>query len=212
MLVILYMRRRQHEKALRTLVVDIGNMWEAEQYCIDNPLEQDLLRGGGPGGEQRSLLVVLLQTLLGAAEEAVLVDGNTGMPMDTKAEVLRILHVHSLRIDPVQALRLLPDDMRLADVTGYLLRVIPHVTHTHRDTQVQKALWKSQYLHTETEHAKLVQRSVVITNYTECAVDRQRIGEKWFAVYPNNRIVLKQNQKIADERFGYTGGTGGGVE
>jgi hypothetical protein len=92
-------------------------------------------------------------------------------------------------IDPIKALRLLPDDIGVQELLKYNEAVIRARTEIRRHVQVMKNVARSENLQVQENYISERKRSVKIKYGRTCPVCKKRIGLSAFACYPNGTVV-----------------------
>jgi hypothetical protein len=85
--------------------------------------------------------------------------------------------------------RVLPGDLPLSVLAGFLARAVPASAHAVRDAAVMKNLYNLEYICVHSELVDRQGRSAIINRTTYCHVCDQRIGDTVFALLPDNRPV-----------------------
>lgn len=163
--VAVFTRRGEHENALRTLAVDVGDIEAAELYCSQH------------GGQESYML--LLEMLLNP-------QGGEPPRYD---HAIRILSAREACIDPCQLLDTLPDNMPLPLAAGTIERILKERLHRKRLGQIERGLARARESSATAETVLVQRRAVTVTHETVCDVCTTRLGTKVFARYPNNVLA-----------------------
>lgn len=170
-LVVLAGKVNDHPAALRILLEKLGDIDAAEQYCAERRT---------PGARSDAYLA-MLRLLLGPAPPAP----PAGAPQPPqrlqgvearRREAARLLLKASWAVDPIEAIRLLPDDMPLQEVVAPLGGVLKRAVHAHREAQVQRGLHRTR--HQRAAEAVVAERSraVVVTPERCCSSCHVRLA------------------------------------
>ena len=73
-------------------------------------------------------------------------------------KAVELIGRHALRVDAVQVLRMLPDDLPLSEISGYLQQVLPSIAHSRMQGQIMSSLERVHNLHLQCSKATLAQR------------------------------------------------------
>ena len=163
--VAVFTKQGEHDKALRILAVDIGDIEAAEQYCSQH------------GGQESYML--LLEMLLSP-------QGGEPPRFD---HAIRILSAREACLDPCQLLDTLPDNMPLPLAAGTIERILKERLHRKRLGQIERGLARARESAATAEAVQVQRCSVTVTQDTLCGVCATRLGTKVFARYPNNVLA-----------------------
>jgi hypothetical protein len=59
---------------------------------------------------------------------------------------LNLLNTYAEYINPVEALKIVPENTPMAALSEYLTRIVPHTVHKRRHAQVVKSLSRLEHL------------------------------------------------------------------
>jgi len=163
--VAVFTKKGEHDKALRALAVDMGDIEAAEQYCSQH------------GGQESYML--LLEMLLSP-------QGGEPPRFD---HAIRILSAREACLDPCQLLDTLPDNMPLPLAAGTIERILKERLHRKRLGQIERGLARARESAATAEAVQVQRCSVTVTQDTLCGVCATRLGTKVFARYPNNVLA-----------------------
>ena len=72
-------------------------------------------------------------------------------------KAVELIGRHALRVDAIQVLRMLPDDLPLSEISGYLQQVLPSIAHSRMQGQIMSSLERVHNLHLQCSKATLAQ-------------------------------------------------------
>mmetsp|Transcript_4064 Transcript_4064/g.9554 ORF Transcript_4064/g.9554 Transcript_4064/m.9554 type:complete len:1048 (-) Transcript_4064:234-3377(-) len=183
-MVILYARLGLHKSVLQTYVHDLKDFNGAEKYCLDtggvNEGEQVGTSGDNPGPAE--LLNLLLRIYLKN------IDGDA--PLDSEQSVqsqyglYQLLANCSEYLDPIETLKLIPEEMPLDTLSSYLETVMRACVSKRRNAQIVSKLVRAERLQTKLQHLEAKRKYFTIDTKTECAVCHKKIGDSYFSAYP----------------------------
>ncbi|XP_052769246.1 vam6/Vps39-like protein [Mya arenaria] len=181
---ILLGRLGRHEVALGLYVIVLKDPILAEEYC------RTYYKKGKPG--DKDVYYYLLKVYLEPPDHSVLglpafKDGQK--PKPNIEEALRIMEEHAGCIDTTRALELLPADTRIVDILTFLENVLELKAATKNKNRVLRNMLFSESLHVHEQRMFYEKEKVVITDLKSCMVCKKRIGNSFFARYPNGVIV-----------------------
>eukprot|EP01027_Heterolobosea_sp_BB2_P015632 GEZU01022360.1.p1 GENE.GEZU01022360.1~~GEZU01022360.1.p1 ORF type:complete len:174 (-),score=59.45 GEZU01022360.1:11-490(-) len=102
---------------------------------------------------------------------------------------LHILNTRAKEMNPVHAIKLIPNWIPLSQIQVFLTQSIQSTIHQRREGAVDKNLAKMENLQMSSKLSKCTSVYVTITNDSICPVCNKKIGDSVFAVYPNRTIV-----------------------
>ncbi|XP_053393314.1 vam6/Vps39-like protein [Mercenaria mercenaria] len=181
---ILLGRLGRHEVALALYVIILRDAKLAEEYCMKyynrhKPGDKDVYY---------YLLKVYLQppdsVSLGLASYK---DGLK--PEPNLPAALKIMEQHAGCIDTTRALELLPPDTKIQDILGFMENVLELKASTKHQNRVLRNMLFSETLHVHEQRMFYQKEKVVIDDLKSCAVCKKRIGNSFFARYPDGVIV-----------------------
>eukprot|EP00743_Colponemidia_sp_Colp-15_P003217 GILK01003476.1.p1 GENE.GILK01003476.1~~GILK01003476.1.p1 ORF type:complete len:839 (+),score=153.48 GILK01003476.1:104-2518(+) len=167
-------RMGRHEQALNIYVHKLGHHELALQYC-------DKVFDPNVEGEAKSVFTFLIEDFLIPPSGSV--SGlQTMLALD-------LLTKHFDKIDPLRALDLLPGNIPVFKIRGYIDSVLKDLTEKRRAHEISKNLLKSETLLVKQIAFNCKNKPISITPITACPVCNKRIGESAFAMYPNGILV-----------------------
>eukprot|EP01099_Mayorella_cantabrigiensis_P003809 TRINITY_DN2858_c0_g1_i1.p1 TRINITY_DN2858_c0_g1~~TRINITY_DN2858_c0_g1_i1.p1 ORF type:complete len:232 (-),score=51.56 TRINITY_DN2858_c0_g1_i1:65-760(-) len=114
---------------------------------------------------------------------------STGAAAELSPAAIQLLKNHPFEMPTTKVVSVLPDDTPISVISEFLIKSIQHKTHTLRNDQIVKNLYKFEYLKVSSIYTSVRSKSVMITKETECRVCKKFINDKIFATYPNGVIV-----------------------
>ncbi|KAL0481518.1 vacuolar protein sorting protein VPS39 [Acrasis kona] len=171
---ILLSKINRHSQALYIYVHKLRNPDAAEKYC-----EEHFNDDPNAPEESREIFITLLKMNLQPPENE--------QPYVNDA--IRVLERHFDQIDPIKALRLLPDSIAVQELLKYNEAVIRMRTQLRRQVQVMKNIAKSENFKVQESYISERKRSVKIKVGRMCPVCKKKIGLSAFACYPNGTVV-----------------------
>jgi len=175
-MIVLYSRLGLHRSVLQTYVYELRDYNAAEKYCIDKGVVRRTAENEGMP-TRAELLNVLLRVYLKYGEDR---------PADNHSRVgFHHLLAHCTEyLDPVETLKLLPDDMPLDEITPYLETVMRTSVSSKRNKQIVSKLVRAERFQTQVQLLEVKRKSFTIDTKTECAVCRKKIGDSYFSAHP----------------------------
>lgn len=166
----------RHEEALDTLLKN-GHYKDAERYC-----ETTYSGGDSTGGIDlaRKLYRKLIEHHLQHPSE------------NSLKEVLRIVNNASGRLDPVQTLEILPGQLKLNNLKGFIEHSLQTCSTNKRSSQLERNLLFLKLLRTQSKRISSGTHSFIIDADTECA--RTECTQPFTATqavvrFPNDKVV-----------------------
>ncbi|XP_071480649.1 vam6/Vps39-like protein [Diadema antillarum] len=176
-------RLGRHEQALAVYAHILKDTRQAEEYCRRTAsMEKE---------GTNDVYLCLFQTYIRPPdpESMRLMMNNTPAPEPNVQAALNVLEVYHDKIDTARALEMLPDNIQVKDICGFLEKVMEGKAMQKRDSQVLKSLFYSENLQVREQHIHYQSKRCVINDEKNCAVCKRRIGNSAFARYPNEVIV-----------------------
>ena len=96
---------------------------------------------------------------------------------------LAVLANNFTRMDPLQALELLPDDTPVETMSAWLTAVMQHTSLQRRSLQIKRNLLKTKNIATHEEYVLARNKGVTIDDRTACRKCGKKIGNAVFAWY-----------------------------
>ncbi|XP_060583141.1 vam6/Vps39-like protein [Ruditapes philippinarum] len=181
---ILLGRLGRHEVALGLYVIILKDAKLAEEYC------RKYYNKHSPGDSD--VYYYLLKVYLQPPEPSSL--GLTAFKDGIKPEpnlpaALKIMEQHAGCLDTTRALELLPPDTKIQDILAFMENVLELKASTKHQNRVLRNMLFSETLHVHEQRMFYQKEKVVIDDFKMCVVCRKRIGNSFFARYPNGVIV-----------------------
>lgn len=98
-----------------------------------------------------------------------------------------ILFEFAYDMDFIKVLQLLPSTLNIMHIRKYLQKIIPHVVHRQRLTEIKRNLFKMLYLSKRVELANVHSNYIRMNNDTACAKCQKRIGSSVVILDPISR-------------------------
>lgn len=135
---ILHGKLEEHEQALRTLALELGDFSAAEDYCAWCSL-------GREPGYRRRLFHTLLALYLGPGPSP---PTSASAPFSTELAMAAVdlLNRHATEFDAAQVLQLLPGTWSVQLLCPFLMGAMRDSTHARRTAQVALGLATSENL------------------------------------------------------------------
>ncbi|GAB6031743.1 Vam6/Vps39-like protein [Chamberlinius hualienensis] len=173
----------RHEKALAIYTHVLKNFDLAEEYCRKTyDKEKD-------GNKE---VYLLLLKLYAAPPETALVGilPPTGpKPKPNIALALKVLQEHPAEIDPIKAIDILPESIKVKDLRDYLDHVTLVVVKQKHTLNVLMSLLYAEHLQVKVQKIQTLKKKIVIDEFNNCTACKKRISNSAFARYPNGDIV-----------------------
>lgn len=181
---ILLGRLGRHEVALGLYVIVLKDPKLAEEYC------RKYYSRNKPG--DKDVYYYLLKVYLSPPVPSTLglSSFRDGLkPEPNIKEALKIMEEHAACIDTTMALELLPPDIRIRDILVFLENVLELKAATKHQNRVLRNMLFSETLRVHEQRMFYEKEKVVIDDLKSCIVCKKRIGNSFFARYPNGVIV-----------------------
>ena len=159
--------------ALEIIAHRLGNRNMAESYC----------QRVWDSGRNRSIFLHLIKTYLFPP------DHSTLSREECIQLAIRVLTDHMDKVDVVEVLRLLPDDVTLNDLVESMETVMTKLEETRRSTLMLSQLATVRRLDVGEEYTNLRNLSFENTATTYCPVCRRAIGESVFTCFPDGTML-----------------------
>ncbi|CAH0560450.1 unnamed protein product [Brassicogethes aeneus] len=178
-------RINKHEQSLAIYIRVLGNIDKALDYC-KKVYEKKL-----PGHE--TVYVFLINLILNPDSCQLALPGTILSPKTAQADVelaLKLLEEHAMAMNPLDALRILPDSVLVSRVHKFLLVALQKVIHDRRHKEMMKGLLYAEHLQCQEMRLALQSQHVLITDINVCPVCKKRFGNQSALVrYPNGDVV-----------------------
>jgi len=160
-------KQGSHEKALAIYIFQLHNTDKAEHYCT-NLYEED-------PENNKIVFLSLFKMFLQSKEN-----------FDA---ALRVLHKHSDKLDPIQAILLIPECVQLNELEEFICTTLKHQSKKKHQLQMLDNLLMSENL--QVQRNKMIEENVQcrVTKDKKCGVCGKQVGNSAFARYPNDVAV-----------------------
>lgn len=189
-------RLGRHQQAISIYISLLNDIPRAIQYCQNvytRYQNQDCAEKQQTDNVDE-VYVLLIQQLLKPDNEGVLMAGcnpefqRTAQPDLEMA--LQLLEEHASKINPMKALKVLPDSVPIGRIKHFLEVSLQNNLNARRRTQVLKGLLYAEHLQVQEQRMHYESQSVLMTEFNICPVCKKRFGnQSAFARYPNGDIV-----------------------
>jgi hypothetical protein len=217
---VLMARRGLHAEALHALVYERHDLTAAVDYCssfIASPEEWAdracvLLRvllkedpalarakgdsassraeGSGEGSGEGGAGGGSVEGVEGGEEGEAAVAGRAAWALAMRGYAFHFLARNGSRLPPRRVLALLPPDMPLIDLRGFMESMLPAQTFQLQDAQMLRALQRCSQFRSMVELQKARERKVVMRGDEVCARTGKPIGTSVFVAFPDGRKAL----------------------
>eukprot|EP01061_Rhynchopus_euleeides_P015919 TRINITY_DN27054_c0_g1_i1.p1 TRINITY_DN27054_c0_g1~~TRINITY_DN27054_c0_g1_i1.p1 ORF type:complete len:1039 (+),score=435.63 TRINITY_DN27054_c0_g1_i1:66-3182(+) len=192
-LAIIHSRLEQHEEALFILAHKLDSFEESLAYCdkesrqrpMDGNVETVLGKSASKGRMKRfDLHSILFSLLLNPPR------GSGAAPKRDSA--LQLLTIHADKINSLQALKELPPDTPIQELSKWLTQVMKDVSLKQRETRLYMNLSKSEHQQVAVQRATSRKEHFEIRPETNCPVCRSKIGGNSFVAYYPNKVLVHE--------------------
>ncbi|KAI5791610.1 hypothetical protein DFH27DRAFT_602857 [Peziza echinospora] len=170
-----------HKAALEIYVFKLQDQAKAEEYCIR--IHTLLPPPTDPAEAPSSTTVFHLLLSLYLRPQPPY------PPTPQLDHALGILSRHGARIEPSEALSLIPEDMKIARLEEYFQRQIRHANSRVTENMVVAQLRKGEMWKKEEALVGLKGKKVVIGESRMCPVCHKRLGRSVVSVFPDGVVV-----------------------
>ncbi|XP_060532136.1 vam6/Vps39-like protein [Cylas formicarius] len=178
-------RLGKHEQALGLYVRAIGDVQKAVEYC------KRIYESKGVGCDH--VYVLLIKLILDPESWQLTLPGLVLSPKTAQPNIdlaLQLLEDNALKLDPIEALAILPDHIPVSQIYKFLLIALQKVFHDRRHTQLLKGLLYAEHLHCQEMKLALQSQHVLVTEINVCPACKKRFGNQSAVVrYPNGDVV-----------------------
>lgn len=106
---------------------------------------------------------------------------------------LQLLEEHASKINPMKALKVLPDSVPIGRIKHFLEVSLQNNLNARRRTQVLKGLLYAEHLQVQEQRMHYESQSVLMTEFNICPVCKKRFGNQRYVcmyiyIYINNMI------------------------
>ncbi|XP_018576853.1 vam6/Vps39-like protein [Anoplophora glabripennis] len=178
-------RLGKHEEALNIYVRALGDVEKAETYCRK-------VYDKGLQGSQ-NVYASLIKLILDPNSCQLTLPGLVLSPKTAQADLelaLQLLEQHASRMNPLQALQILPDSVPVSRIHKFLSVALYNVIQDRRRVQLMKGLLYAEHLQCQEMKLALQSQHVLVTELNVCPVCKKRFGNQSALVrYPNGDVV-----------------------
>ncbi|KAL3283596.1 hypothetical protein HHI36_006734 [Cryptolaemus montrouzieri] len=176
-------RLGRHDQALATYIRVLGDIDKALKYC-DKVYDQN-------NPKSKGVYVSLLKLILDP--ESFSPPGGVLSPTTATPNVelaLKIMEENAPRLDPLETLTYLPENVPVARIRSFLLIALQKAISDRRKAQLLKGLLYAEHLQCQELRFRLQAQKVLITELNVCPVCKKRFGNQSALVrYPNGDVV-----------------------
>ncbi|CAG9762237.1 unnamed protein product [Ceutorhynchus assimilis] len=171
-----------HDQAIALYVRVLGDVELAETYCNRKYRKEDI--------ESQNVYVYLIKLLLNPDNHKL---GVTLSPKTAKPDMeraLRILKDNAAKIDPLEILPELPNDVSVSEIHTFLTVAWQKVLRERREGELMRGLLYAQFLQSKERRMNLLNKHVLITELSVCPACKKRFSNQTALVrYPNGDVV-----------------------
>ncbi|KAI6223780.1 hypothetical protein M3Y99_01431600 [Aphelenchoides fujianensis] len=181
---IVFGRLKRHEEALLIYTNVLMDFAAAERYCVQHYNPKDALNS--------QVFFLLYKAYISPNDlpsEALSSTLKQRKPVGNVNEALKILKYHSIKLDTVQAIALIPVDTPLSRVYGALESVLESTKNKVSSTAIRLAVSNVARGHAGRELEKTESKRVTIDFDVECVLCQKRITTSAFVRYTNENIA-----------------------
>ncbi|KAK7203859.1 hypothetical protein BZA70DRAFT_259594 [Myxozyma melibiosi] len=190
---VLFSRLGEHKRALEIFVFSMKDSQKAQEYCM-NVYDSDV-------PNSKSVFYTLLELYLRPpAKAATNGYGATAPSLPTLRDnfdypgmnleaALELLSQHGSRLSAVDALELLPPDIKLTSLGQFFESHLRETNTTINRDRISAALLKAELVRTQQLLVKLKSKNVIISDTKLCPVCLKRLGSSVISVFPNRTVV-----------------------
>lgn len=166
-------RLGKHDDALAIHVRALGDIPKAVEYCkkvYDNSL---------PGSQ--SVYVSLIKLILDPSNCALSLPGLQLSPKTAQPDLelaLQLLQEHAARMNPLEVLSILPDNIAVARIHKFLQVALHRVLQERRNYQLMKGLLYAEHLQCQEMKMALESQHILVTELNVCPVCKKRFSNQ----------------------------------
>lgn len=188
-----------HEEALSIFIYVLNNPKRAEEYCLSVykkklPNSKDIflnllklyLRPPQPSSFSSAQLNRKMS--ISSASQVSSIDSP--LPINFSSKVVKLLNEHGDKIDPLEAIKELPNEFDLVCLKDYLSFTFKKRLQESHEKEMFTQLIMAKYYQVQKTWIQLQQANkIVIDDLTICKVCDKRIGRSAFVRFPNLDLV-----------------------
>jgi len=195
-MVILYSRLGLHKQVLQTYIFDLNDIYGAEKYCLDhgnneekNAQAEDIILQQQQQQQQQQQIQTQAQDDTPTRGELFLIllriylEDPRAAPVK-ESGLSHLLAYCSEYLDPIESLKIIPDDTSLDALNDYLEGVLRSCVSRRRSSQILSKLVRAERFQTQVQLLETKRQAFTIDTKTECAVCRKKIGDSYFSALP----------------------------
>ncbi|CAG9762236.1 unnamed protein product [Ceutorhynchus assimilis] len=175
-------RLGKHDQAIALYVRALGDVKKAENYC------SQMYDTGN-----KNVYVSLISLVLLPDSYPLTLPGVTLSPKTAQPDLelaLRLLEDNASKINPVEMLAALPDELPVSRIHKFLSVALQKVLQERRKMQLLKGLLYAEHLQCQEIKLALQRQHVVITELNVCPVCKKRFSNQAALIrYPNGDVV-----------------------
>ncbi|XP_030763648.1 vam6/Vps39-like protein [Sitophilus oryzae] len=178
-------RLGKHDQAVALYVRALGDLEKAKDYC------KRVYDSGISGSQQ--VYVYLINIILKPDSFPLSLPGITLSPKTAQPDLelaLQLLEENASKINPIDILTILPDDIPVSRLHKFLLVALQKVVQEERRVQLLKGLLYAEHLQCQELKLNLQNQRILVTELNVCPVCKKRFGNQSTLVrYPNGDVV-----------------------
>lgn len=176
-------RLGRHDESLAIYVRVLGDIDKALKYC------EKVYDSNNP--KSKGVYVYLIKQILDP--DSCLPSNSILSPKTATPDVelaLKIMEEHATRLDPLEILNSLPENVPIGRIQSFLLKALQKSISERRRAQLLKGLLYAEHLQCQELRFRLQAQKVLITELNVCPVCKKRFGNQSALVrYPNGDVV-----------------------
>ncbi|KAJ8942577.1 hypothetical protein NQ318_010385 [Aromia moschata] len=166
-------RLGRHEEALTIYMRALGDIEKTTEYC------KKVYEKGTPGSQ--TVYVSLIKLTLNPDSCPLNLPGLVLSPKTAQPDLelaLQLLEQHANRINPLEALEILPDDVPVSRIHRFLSVALQKVIQDRRRVELMEGLLYAEYLQCKEMQMALRSQHIVVTELNVCPVCKKRFGNQ----------------------------------
>jgi tetratricopeptide (TPR) repeat protein len=175
----------KHEQALAIYVRALGDISKSVEYA------QKVYESNTPGCQ--SVYAGLIKLVLNPDSCPLALPGLTLSPKTAQPDLelaLELLKEHAFKMDPLEVLSVLPDNVPVTRIHKFLLVALQKAVKERRRVQLLKGLLYAEHLQCQEMRLHLQSQHVLVTELNVCPVCKKRFGNQSALIrYPNGDVV-----------------------
>ncbi|XP_071441568.1 vam6/Vps39-like protein [Hetaerina americana] len=172
----------RHEQVLSLYISFLQDIQQAINYCEKTYQQQS------EGHDE--VYVILVKMLINPPESWILGVQPVKPPKPDVDLALDLLSKNAMKMNPIKALSVLPDEVPLWKVRRFVDTSLHNVLNERRNAEVLRGLLAAEHIQVKESKLYHESQSIVMTDFNVCPVCKKRFGnQSAFARYPNGDIV-----------------------